>query len=109
MHRLVFILLIAAGPLVSAAEPKPLAISWEKNFLTIRGDFPGNEIKIMYLEAYCRPGSTDRDWQKTVIPHKAEQLPAKSGDKTIQLKDTLADGVVVQHVIRAEADEVDFK
>jgi hypothetical protein len=100
---------VAAASAAWSAVQAPLDISWENNFLTIRGDFPGNEIKIMYLEAYCRLGSTDRDWQKTVIPHKAEQLPAKPGDKSIQLKDTLADGVVVQHVIRAGTDEVDFK
>jgi hypothetical protein len=31
-----------------AAEPG-LTISWEKNYLTIRGDFPGQELKILYL------------------------------------------------------------
>lgn len=109
MHRFVLILLVAAGPLVSAAEPKPLAISWEKNFLTIRGDFPGEEIKIMYLEAYCRPGSTDRDWGQTVIPHKAELLLTTENDGAIRLKDTLADGVTVRHVITPGKDEVDFQ
>jgi len=109
MHRFVLILLVAAGPLVSAAEPKPLAISWEKNFLTIRGDFPGDEIKIMYLEAYCRPGSTDRDWGQTVIPHKAELLLTTENDGAIRLKDTLADGVTVRHVITPGKDEVDFQ
>jgi len=96
-------------PRESRANDKlePLAISWEKNFLTIRGKFPGDEIKVMYLEAYCRPGSTDRDWGQTVIPHKAEQLQAT--DAMIQLQDTLADGVVVKHLIKATADEVDFR
>ena len=55
---------------------KPLTISWEKNFLTIRGDFPGGELRTLYLEAYCRPGSTDREWRETVIPHTAEKLEA---------------------------------
>ena len=88
-------------------KPQPLAISWEKNFLTVRGKFPGDEIRILYLEAYCRPGSTDRDWGQTVIPHKAEQLA--TSDASIQLQDTLADGVVVKHVIKTTADEVDFR
>jgi hypothetical protein len=92
-----------------AAEPKPLALSWEKNYLTIRGDFPGEELKIMYLEAYCRPGSTDREWGETVIPHKAEELPQKESDGSIHLLDTLADGVIVRHVIRPGPDEVDFQ
>ena len=100
--------LLLALPL-SAAEPKPLAISWEKNFLTVRGDFLGDEIKIMYLEAYCRPGSTDRDWGQTVIPHKAELLLTTENDGAIRLKDTLADGVIVKHVITPGKDEVDFQ
>ena len=61
----------------SAADPPGLAIAWDKNYLTIRGDFPGQEIRIHYLEAYCRPGSTDHDWRtQTVIPHTAEKLEA---------------------------------
>ncbi len=105
---LIAVFLLLALPL-SAAEPKPLAIFWEKNFLTIRGDFPGDEIKIMYLEAYCRPGSTDRDWGQTVIPHKAELQLSTENDGAIRLKDTLADGVIVKHVITPGKDEVDFQ
>jgi hypothetical protein len=105
---LIAAVLLHALPL-SAAEPKPLAISWEKNFLTIKGDFPGDEIKINYLEAYCRPGSTDRDWGQTVIPHKAELLLTTENDGAIHLKDTLADGVIVKHVITPGKDEVDFQ
>ena len=112
MPRFLSLIFFAAGMLpffASAAEPKPLGISWEKNFLTIRGDFPGDEIKIMYLEAYCRPGSTDREWGQTVIPHKAEELPTKKNDGSIHLMDTLADGVMVRHVITPGKDEVDFQ
>jgi len=103
---------LAVNPLAvlsAGDEPGPLAISWEKNYLTIRGKFPGDEIRIMYLEAYCRPGSTDRDWGQTVIPHQATQLPAEKNDGAIRLEDILADGVVVKHVIKATADEVDFR
>jgi hypothetical protein len=107
--RMVFVSLFFQALPLLAAEPKPLAISWEKNFLTIRGDFPGDEIKIMYLEAYCRSGSTNREWGETVIPHKAEMLPAKKSDGSILLVDTLADGVVVRHVITPSVDEVEFQ
>ena len=103
---------LAIGPVTNLRGDEqqiPLEISWAKNFLTIRGKFPGNEIKVNYLEAYCRPGSTDRDWGQTVIPHKAEQLAAEMNDGSIHLQDTLADGVVVTHVIRSCVDEVDFK
>ena len=84
-------------------------MSWEKNYLTIRGDFPGRELKILYLEAYCRPGSTDRDWKDTVIPHTAELVSTSRDGRTIRLRDKLSDGVVVEHTLTAGADEVDFK
>lgn len=101
-------LLLITMPL-RAAEPKPLSIHWEKNYLTIRGDFPGEEVSILYLEAYCRPGSTDRDWHETVIPHTAELVSQSDDGRVIKLRDKLADGVVVEHTITAGADEVDFR
>jgi len=96
---------------LSSAEPSSsgLTISWEKNYLTIRGDFPGEEIRTNYLEAYCRPGSTDRDWHETVIRHKAEKISVSDDGGVIKLKDTLVDGVVVEHTITAGKDEVDIR
>lgn len=96
----------------AVAEKKqrsPLEIHWGKNYLTISGDFPGEEIKIHYLEAYCRPGSTDRDWGKTVIRHKAELVSVSKDGRVVKLKDTLADGVIVRHTITARGDEIDFQ
>jgi hypothetical protein len=96
--------------LCSADEPdRRLSLSWEKNYLTIRGEIPGESVTIMYLEAYCRPGSTDRDWSETVIPHKSELTSTGGDDKRITLRDKLADGVVVEHVIEAGKDEVQFQ
>ena len=52
----------------SLAADSGLRLAWEKNMLTISGEnIPGGEVKVWYLEAYCRPGSTDRDWSETVI------------------------------------------
>ena len=99
----------------AAEEKKPaesadgLTITWEKNYLVIKGKFPGDEIPILYLEAYCRPGSTDRDWGETVIPHQAELLEASDDRRVIKIRDRLQDGVVVEHVITAGKDEVDFR
>lgn len=101
-----FLLCVTSLP---AAEPKPLAISWEKNYLTIRGEFPGDEVSIMYLEAYCRAGSTDREWGETVIKHTAEKLSQSDDGRVIKLRDKLADGVVVDHTITAGTDHVDFR
>ena len=103
----------ACSPLLLASEPvvgAGLSITWDKNFLRIRGEkIPGGEIEIMYLEAYCRPGSTDREWGETVVGHQTEKISASEDGKVIKLRDTLRDGVIVDHVITAGIDEVDFK
>jgi hypothetical protein len=111
MRRFAFAIAFVVSAVSSAIaqDSKPLTIAREKNFLTIHGDFPGNELRILYLEAYCRPGSTDREWRETVIPHTAEKLEASNDGKLIRLRDKLADGVVVEHTITAGKDEVDFR
>jgi hypothetical protein len=87
-----------------------LAIAWADNMLTIRGPHvPGGEIKVWYLEAYCRPGSTDRDWRETVIGHTTRLVEASDDGRRIRLQCTLKDGVVVDHVLTAGRDEVDFR
>jgi hypothetical protein len=86
-----------------------LTIDWSEGYLTIHGDFPGIEIPILYLEAYCRAGSTDRDWGETVIGHQSEVVDADDAGKRIRLRDRLIDGVIVEHEITAGVDEVDFR
>jgi len=100
--------LLASLLFVAAAYAEPLTISWEKNFLTIRGSHLPGEITINYLEAYCRAGSTDADWvQHTKVSHTAELLSASATE--IRLRDTVADGLIVEHTITAKDDEVDFR
>lgn len=90
--------------------PQPdLRIDWAKNFLTIKGAFPGKSIPVNYLEAYCRPGSTDRDWKETVIGHETVLLSASDDRRRVQLKCTLRDGVIVEHDIVSLGDEIDFR
>lgn len=102
--------LFAAGAHLSAADAKAvLKVTWEKNYLTISHDRLPGPIRIHYLEAYCRPGSTDREWRETVIKHKAELVSTSADGGVIKLKDTLEDGVVVEHIISASHDEVDFR
>lgn len=86
----------------------PLRLSWAKNMLTISGDaVPGGRIEVWYLEAFCRAGSTDREWGETVVPHTTELVSA--ADDRILLRSKAADGLVLDHDIRAGADEVDFR
>lgn len=92
------------------APKPPLKISWENNYLTITGDdLPGEHMKVLYIEAYCRPGSTDRDWGETTIGHTTELLSLSDDGTKLKLRCTLKDGVVVDHEITAGADEIDFR
>src|SRR5215469_3485116 len=85
-----------------ADSDAPLTISWKDNYLTIRGDrLPGGKLVVHYLEAYCRPGSTDRDWGQTVIGHRTELVSADAARKRSELVCKLTDGVQVAHTITA--------
>lgn len=97
-----------AGPSRGA---EPLKLHWEKNYLTISGEqVPGGEIKIHYLEAYCRAGSTDADWvAHTRMQHETELVSAADDGTLIRLRCRVQDGLVVEHEIRSTADEVDFR
>lgn len=109
IHCLFLIGILCIASFAEENATKTIAkIDWQKNFLTISGPFPGEEIKINYLEAYCRPGSTDRDWGQTVIPHTAERIPTDD-PRVIRLRDQLKDGVTVKHTIRAGDDDVTFE
>jgi hypothetical protein len=100
------------APSSRAADPAPpgLQIDWKDNWLTIRGpSIPGGPIRVHYLEAYCRPGSTERKWEQTVIGHKTRLVSADDDGRRLVLESTLQDGAVVRHDIRAGADEITFE
>lgn len=100
------LLLVVAS---SRADDIDLSITWQDHMLRVTGEgLPGGEVPIWYLEAYCRPGSTDRVWGETVIGHTTELVSASDDGKTIRLKDTLKDGVIVEHLIQAKGDAVEF-
>jgi hypothetical protein len=91
-------------------KPHDFKITWKNNYLTISGDrLPGKEMKVMYLEAYCRPGSTDRVWSKTTIGHQTKLISARKDGRYIKLRCTLNDGVIVDHEITVVPEGVEFK
>ncbi len=99
-----------ADRLPADEKPGKLTLSWHDNFLTIHGaHLPKQGLKVHYLEAYCRPGSTDRDWVQTVIKHKTDLISASADGRLLKLRCTLADGVVVKHEINAGEDEVSLQ
>ena len=97
-----FILLLLSGGLFGK-----LTINWKESFLKISDDRnPGGVIEVWYLEAYCRSGSTDREWNETVIDHETKLLSATETE--IKLRCKLADGVIIDHLITAEEDKISF-
>lgn len=102
--------LFVAAFLARAETPQGLLLSRDGHWLVIRGAALPGEIRINYLEAYCRAGSTDADWVKhTVIPHRSEVVSQSADGKILKLRDTLEDGVTVEHTITAGVDTVDFQ
>lgn len=120
MRRVVLLIMVAlwSVPFFVAAvaaedeqsDVRSLAIDWKDNWLTISDPhIPGKTVTVYYLEAFCRPGSTNADWwSETLIPHKTERLADSDGGKTINLLSRLEDGVRVTHRISSTADEVSF-
>ncbi|MDB4802507.1 hypothetical protein OAH05_01125, partial [bacterium] len=94
-----------------SAGAEPLKLSWEKNWLTISGDqIPGKEIRIHYLEAYCRAGSTDADWVKhTRMQHETKLLEVNEDKTKLKLRCVVNDGLIVEHVISSTEDTVTFE
>jgi len=97
------------APSAAAEPPKTLSLEWKQEYLTIRGPFPTGSITVMYLEAFCRPGGHQRAWSETVIKHTTELLSRNADGTRLELRSTLVDGVVVDHVITSTEDEVDFR
>src|SRR5438552_16883248 len=91
-------------------DDRAMRIAWKDNYLTISGqELPGREMKILYIEAYCRPGATDRKWDQTTIGHKTRLVSAAEDGHSLILECTLADGVEVKHQISATTDEVELR
>jgi hypothetical protein len=101
--------MVATGIRGEELEVPGLAVAWADGYLTISGNFPGLEIRILYLEAYCRPASTERDWNETVIGHATQVVESSPDQQRLKLRDRLADGVIVDHDIIAGPDEIDFR
>ena len=94
----------------TAAPAQSLRLDWKDNLLTISGPhLPGGGMKVHYIEAYCRPGSTNRKWEQTVIGHTTRVVSAADDRTALTLECRLKDGVIVRHEIRARPDEVDFR
>jgi hypothetical protein len=111
------VLMLAAVVAIAAnarGDDDKLRIGWAGNLLSIEAPpggqpLPGGKLTVNYLEAYCRSGSTDRDWGETVIKHATRLVSAADEGHALALECRLADGVIVKHEIVATKDSVDFR
>ena len=111
MRLLITLPLLLLAFSVFAQETKPtLTLARDANWLIIRGaHLPKGEIKINYLEAYCRAGSTDADWkQHTFVGHQTELVSLSADGREMKLRCRVNDGLTVDHVITAGDDAVTF-
>lgn len=110
-RMLLSVVLLVLNVCQISAGAEPLKLSWEKNWLTISGDqVPGEEIRIHYLEAYCRAGSTDADWVKhTRMQHETKLLEVNEKQTELKLRCLVNDGLTVDHVISSTGDTVTFE
>ncbi len=109
MKRLLLLTMLVLFVNTVSAQTGGLTVHWQDRYLEVRGQaIPGGPIRTHYLEAYCRPGSTDREWGKTVIPHKSRLVSASKDSRRLEIEDKLEDGVIVKHIIEAGKDAVTF-
>ena len=108
---LFFICVLLAGlPAIAAGPTGGLTIAWTNDMLTISGfNIPGGKVDVWYLEAFCRSGSTHRDWRQTTIPHKTELLSAAGKGRRLQLRTLVEPEIEVLHDIRVGRDDIDFR
>ena len=114
LHSVRFVALLLIGFVwVSTATAQehvaPLKVTWKEKMLQISGDdLPGESLDVWYIEAYCRPGSTEQDWNKTVIGHTSKLVRQEEDGSSVEVRDELEDGVIVKHRITAGKDVVTF-
>jgi hypothetical protein len=89
----------------SVTEDESLHLSWTNNLLTVASPkLPGGKLDIWYPEAFCRKGSTDRDWSETVWNQKTVLGRATSND--LYFRTTIESDVSVGHHVAARANEI---
>lgn len=96
-----------------------LRIDWDGEFLVISGSRLDPPIKVHYIEAFVRSGSSNQDWSESVIPHRTTLVAKAEDGSSLHLRSELPvdsesgsastdPPVVVEQYISAGADEVTF-
>src|SRR5215831_21035048 len=85
-----------------------LALQWTNKLLTISGpNLPGGKLEVLYLEAFCRKGSTHRSWGETTLPHHTALIDADPHH--LRFRTRVEPDVEVLHDLRVGSEEIDFQ
>lgn len=96
-----------------------LRLDWDGEFLVISGSRLDLPIKVHYLEAFVRSGSSNQDWSESVISHRTTLIAKAEDGSSLHLRSELPvesesspastdPPIVVEQYISAGADEVTF-
>jgi hypothetical protein len=68
---------------------------------------PGGKLQILYLEAFCRNGSTEQEWKKTVVPHKTKLV--YQGKSLLRFQTVIEPAGLMDHEVRVGTNGIDFQ
>src|SRR5690349_14094449 len=103
--HLLVALLCCASFLAKAEDG--LTLSWTNNRLSILGSsLPTGKLEVLYLEAFCHKSSTERDWGKTVLPHRTQLVEAQP--QHLRFRTTIKPNAMMLHEVLAGSNTVDF-
>ena len=98
---------------------KHLQLDWKDEYLLITGTHLTAPIKVHYIEAFVRSGSSNQHWNESVLPHQTRLVSKAKDGSSLHLQSELPillesnqasaePTVVVEHYISATTDEISF-
>ena len=85
-----------------------LTLNWSNKLLTISGPtLPGGKLEVLYPEAFCHRGSTEREWGKTTLRHKTQLVAAEPN--YLRFHTSIEPEVVMLHEVRVVSNGIDLE
>jgi hypothetical protein len=105
---LLLIVLLCWTAACTADSDHVLTLSWTNKILTVSGAaLPGGKLEILYLEAFCHKGSTERDWHKTVLPHKTTLVDTEPTH--LRFRTSIQPAAEMLHEVRVASNTIEFQ
>jgi len=83
-------------------------LNWSNKLLTISGPtLPGGKLEVLYPEAFCHRGSTEREWGKTTLRHKTQLVAAEPN--YLRFHTSIEPEVVMLHEVRVVSNGIDLQ